>query len=829
MLNVLILTTDMPFFPGRNGHDFFNLRHLALTHRLGLVAPRHEWFPTQSVTNLEQFLDRSYFWPREAPAVPLPPLRDATREFSDLTGSLPETWRTKLLLKLLGQSGQPLSTVAIQIGTLSNCAPQLLAALHDQAWQMVVLIQSSSTGWFDYLPTHLPRMVYFHDVRADYLTRTLGGDPSAGRGARICRAVYVQEARGCADAEAVAFVSDLDKQRADRLFDGPAERGVAPIPIDTDYYVPAPPGWPSPAHPVVLFTGHLSHPPNVDAVLFFLDEIWPLIRARRPDAVFEVVGSTPRDDLREACESTPGVQLAANVPDIRPHFWNARIYVVPMRFGGGVRQKIFEAWSMGVPVVATPMAVEGTRAQDGVNCRLHDDPASFAEEVVRSLSGRVAQAQIASAQQTAKEFNSIAAAAPQFQKIVERVPAIKRCRPFKVLFDLRWMKIGHAGGIEQLAYELVSAVSKLDRQNEYRFYCPRSTYWEWDFPRSFREKPIYCDGRESRLEALQAGLVNGLASSLKLQRLLTPPMRALRAYRRMDFDLVHSTCSYIHPDLAAFPNVLTMCDVQHLHHPEFFTSEQHAEREHLYRTSCERARHIICISEFTRQDIHRAYGTPLERMSTVWIIPSRTAGRSLPVRVRQNILRRLGVREGRYFFFPAHPWPHKNHDRLIKAFAMAVGDMPQDVALVLTGNPFPADHPAIETIARLGLSESVRHLGYRSPLEISALYDGALALVFPSLFEGFGTPIAEAMIAGIPIACSNSTSLPEIAGSAALYFDPLDPADIASQLVRLATEMRLRNELIAAGNARQSLFSPRQSAIRTLAIYHRVFQENNAS
>ena len=100
-----------------------------------------------------------------------------------------------------------------------------------------------------------------------------------------------------------------------------------------------------------------------------------------------------------------------------------------------------------------------------------------------------------------------------------------------------------------------------------------------------------------------------------------------------------------------------------------------------------------------------------------------------------------------------------------------------------------------------------------------------LVLVFPSLFEGFGMPVAEAIIAGCPVACSNTTSLPEIAGDAAITFDPLAKPDIARALFQIATDASLRAELIAAGERRRPLFSSRLPAIKTLAIYRRVFEE----
>ena len=289
--DTLVLTADLPFFPGRNGHDFFNLRHLSERHAVGLVGPLHGFFPAESVGNLERFLAGSYFWPRPAPEPALPPLR-----------ALPEgrlrPWVRKRsaarlrhwLLRLLGLHRQP-TDAYVQVATLANCAPHLLAALAARPWQTLVLIQTNTAPWLDYLPAHLAKLVYFHDVRSDSLRREAAHEPdgaSAQRQLRLIPAVAGQEARVCREADVVGFVSDLDERRARDAYAPAAETGVAPIPVDTDYFHPAPAGWERGTRPVVLFTGHLGHPPNVDAVLFFLAEIWP--RMRRTDAGGSVSG-----------------------------------------------------------------------------------------------------------------------------------------------------------------------------------------------------------------------------------------------------------------------------------------------------------------------------------------------------------------------------------------------------------------------------------------------------------------------------------------------------------------------------------------------------------
>ncbi len=827
----LVITTDLPFFPGKMGCDFFNLRHLAQRHAVGVIGPLHDFFSPEGVRNLESFLAGSYFWPRPVADSALPPLRTATigrlkfwlrrRPAAQLHG-----W----LLRLLGLHEEPPDAYA-QVATLSNCAPYLLAALAQRPWQTLVLIQTNTAPWLDYLPVHLAKLVYFHDVRSDSLRRGAEHEPDptvAARQFSRIPAVARQEARVCREADLVGFVSDLDERRARDAYAPAAQTGVAPLPVDMDYFHPPAADWPRDPRPVVLFTGHLSHPPNVDAVLYFLEAVWPRLRRLVPGAVFQAVGCLPADRLQEAARALAGegFELHADVPDIRPYFWNASAYVVPMRFGGGVRQKIFETWSMQVPLVCTTMATEGTHAAHGVNCWQEDDPDAFAARVAGLLTGtEPARASVVTkARETALAFNSIPAAATRFEGLVDRAAHVRRQRPYRLLIDLRWMEIGQAGGVEQMTYELVSALARLDHRNAYRILCPRSTYHEWDFPKGFQCRGFFTDKNEARAEALHAGVTNALSGELRLQPILTPPMRALRAYRKLDFDLVHSVCSYTFPDLASFPAVLTVHDLQHLHHPEFFTPEAARERDNLYRTSCAAARHILCISEFTRQDLHRCYGIPLEKMTVVWNIPSRAAWLKVDPARSRSLLAGMGLK-GRYFFFPAHHWPHKNHARLVAAFGLIAKDLPADVRLVFTGKPFGPDHPAHAAMVEHHLEKRVVHLGYRSPLEMRALYGNALALVFPSLFEGFGMPVAEAMIAGCAVACANTTSLPEIGGEAVITFDPRNTAEIAQAMLRLALDDDLRADLVAAGQRRSTLFSARNSAVKTLSIYRRVFEE----
>lgn len=820
MSRVLVLTTDLPIFPGKNGHDFFNLRHLATERDVTVVAPRYPANLPAGVENLRRSVQSVLSWPDPVSRVPLFIDREASIRLPSWSDRLPRRLRWWLLKKLLKIDKAPADAFQ-KLEILANCAPYLLQAIADRSWQATIIIQSNLEPWLQYIPGPGATIAYFHDVRSDYLGRRT----HAQRGAIDAtekRLIHRQETNLCRSATIVGFVSELDKQRAQRAFGSEFATAVATIPVDLDYFTPAPSDWSPPESPTILFTGHLSHPPNVDAVLYFLSHVWPLILKSHQTVRFVIAGLLPASNLRAALSAAPRTELYENVPDIRPYFWNARVYVVPMQYGGGVRQKIFEAWAMEIPVVCTQMAAEGIAVRNGENCWIENTPESFASRTVGLLLDANPSPLIRAAKAAVAATQSIEIAARQFAEMVTRGIALKKSRPYRLLYDLRWMEIGKAGGSEQMTHELLSAVSHLDYTNSYRIYCPRSTYTEWDFPKEFRVKGFFSDPNETAVGAINDALANQLALRLNASPVRTQAMRTLAELRRMDFDFVHSMVGYIHPDLRAFPHILTALDLQHLHFPEFFTSEEREERDRLYRESAEHAEHILCLSEFTRQDMHHKYKVPLDRMSTVWIIPSRPANGPLRTPLREKLLAQMGV-FGPYLFFPGHCWPHKNHARLVDAFALIVSSIPQDISLIFTGRPFPDDHPARLRITAHKLGSRIRHLGYRTPIEIQALYEQCFALVFPSLFEGFGLPVAEAILAGKPVVCSNTTSLPEIAGAAALTFDPLNTHDIGGRLLEIINDQSQHRSLANAAINRRPLFSPRSSALKTLEIYQEVF------
>ena len=190
-----------------------------------------------------------------------------------------------------------------------------------------------------------------------------------------------------------------------------------------------------------------------------------------------------------------------------------------------------------------------------------------------------------------------------------------------------------------------------------------------------------------------------------------------------------------------------------------------------------------------------------------------------------RLLKQMGIARP-FVFYPAHAWLHKNHHRLLKAFAAARAQLPTGCTLVLTGRPPTADHPAADLLAELTAQGAAQHLGFRTPLEIAALYRSAEALVFPSLFEGFGMPVIEAMMADCPVACADNSSLPEIAGDAAILFDARSETAIADGLVRITSDSTQRVHLRDAGRNRIAGIDRAAMARKTIEVYRQIHESH---
>lgn len=250
------------------------------------------------------------------------------------------------------------------------------------------------------------------------------------------------------------------------------------------------------------------------------------------------------------------------------------------------------------------------------------------------------------------------------------------------------------------------------------------------------------------------------------------------------------------------PSVCTVYDLQYLAYPQFFSIEDRVQRESAFLDACRNATLLAAISDYTREAAMRHGPVDPQRIRTIHLRLARRAAEG----DAGELLRRWGLARQRYLIYPANFWSHKNHEMLLVAFAAARARIDGDVKIVLTGAGANRQAAIVEGARRMGLADRVVCTGFLPTDELLRLMANAAGLIFPSLYEGFGLPVTEAMALGVPVACSDATALPEIAGGAALLFDPRVPAQVADAIVALLQDEALRQRLRAAGELRAAHF-----------------------
>jgi glycosyltransferase involved in cell wall biosynthesis len=258
---------------------------------------------------------------------------------------------------------------------------------------------------------------------------------------------------------------------------------------------------------------------------------------------------------------------------------------------------------------------------------------------------------------------------------------------------------------------------------------------------------------------------------------------------------------------AGLPLVATVYDLQYRTYPQFFRPEEVAHREQTFLSACRHASALIAISDYARLSAIECGPILPDRIRTVYLRMAQRI-RSSDRTSAGGRLAALGVVAGEYFLYPANFWPHKNHEILLTAFGIAVQNrLSARLKLVCTGAPNERTAWLRRAAQAMGLGDRVLFPGYVDDDTLADLMTGARGLAFPSLYEGFGLPVIEAMAAGVPVACSASTSLPEVSAGAALLFDPRVPTDVAAALVTLDTDAATRARLIDAGRRRAAEFA----------------------
>lgn len=285
--------------------------------------------------------------------------------------------------------------------------------------------------------------------------------------------------------------------------------------------------------------------------------------------------------------------------------------------------------------------------------------------------------------------------------------------------------------------------------------------------------------------------------------------------RRARTDVLHNLQSIAPVASGARAMVTTVHDLLYHHHPATHTALLRRGMGLLVPLAVRRSDRVIVPSGATRDDLVDTLGADPERIDVVHHGPGLLAEPT----AEDTLRARLDLGDRPVLLSPSARRAHKNLPRLLQAFARGADG--HDAVLVLPGYATGAEDALAAEARRLGVADRVRLAGWVSDAELAGLYACSTALVLPSLAEGFGLPVLEAMARGLPVACADRTSLPEIAGEAALLFDPESVDAIAGAIGRLLTDGSLRVRLADAGRERAAAFSWERAARATAASYER--------
>ncbi len=282
-------------------------------------------------------------------------------------------------------------------------------------------------------------------------------------------------------------------------------------------------------------------------------------------------------------------------------------------------------------------------------------------------------------------------------------------------------------------------------------------------------------------------------------------------------DLLH--VQYTAPLDCPVPIVQTIHDVSFIEHPEYFTKARALQLRLTVRRTIERAARIITGSEFSRGAIARAYALDPDRIAVVPNAPSpvfRPVNREAAI---SCVRRKFGI-PGPFILQVGDLLPRKNQAGLIRAFAGMLRARPGlPHRLVLAGQESHGAAAIHKAARESGHGERIHFTGFVSDHDLLQLYNACEFFVFPSLYEGFGLPVLEAMACARAVACSNSTAVPEVADAAAILFDPRSQDEIIRAMLDLALDPELRARMGRLGSQRAAHFNWRRTAERTLEIY----------
>ena len=300
-----------------------------------------------------------------------------------------------------------------------------------------------------------------------------------------------------------------------------------------------------------------------------------------------------------------------------------------------------------------------------------------------------------------------------------------------------------------------------------------------------------------------------------------------RILRRLEADLYHSPY-YLMPYRPGVPTVVTMYDLIPLLFPQQVSLPARLLFRWMTALALRTASHVIVISQATRRDLLAFYHLPPQKVTVIPLAIDPAFHPQPPTEI-ERVRRQYALPEN-YLLYLGINKPHKNLVRLVDAFSRLTSHVSRPTSyvqrptLIIAGRWDKRYPDPRQWAGALGIDDAVRFLGAVPEAELHALYIGATLFVFPSLYEGFGLPVLEAMACGVPVICSNTSSLPEVAGEAAIMVNALDTDELAAAMERVLGDQALQEEMSRKGMMRVGRFSWERTARETLRVYERLSQ-----
>ncbi|HEX4603213.1 MAG TPA: glycosyltransferase family 1 protein [Candidatus Angelobacter sp.] len=349
-----------------------------------------------------------------------------------------------------------------------------------------------------------------------------------------------------------------------------------------------------------------------------------------------------------------------------------------------------------------------------------------------------------------------------------------------------------SGGNETYFRQLVRGLLQDKSDNNYNLfssYPSALTEFSWDSRFTFSKIPVN-----------------------PLQRICVSLPRLLQKIKP---DVFH--CQYVMPPFVKARTVVTIHDLAHEHHPEFFHPVEAMRMKKLVRWTAGRADHILTVSEFSAADISRRFGVPREKITVAYQSAAPDFHPRDKTQCQDHLARKYKI-DSPFLLYVGRIQARKNLPRMVEAYA---GLRNQGIAakLVMVGKKDWQSDMLLHRIKELGMESSVIFPGFVPFEDLPLFYNAAEVFVFPSFFEGFGLPVLESMASGVATITSFGSSLEEVAGNGALLVDPGDTGSIATALGKLLGDAALRHDLAARGLKRSAEFKSADLTQKTLDVY----------